>query len=285
MEQAVSGGLIAALALQLVVVVGLPVLLLIRWYRREHASMLPAVVGMVIYMVFVQALQQILHYAFLLNSNPIANAINGSPWLYALYVGLSAGLFEETGRYMGFKYLLKKHPHRDSAISYGLGHGGYECLAIAGLSTLSYLILAGFINSGAVASVLELYPSEQAAIIEEVLAQVAAMTPFDCVWSSIERITALTMQISLSVLVFASVRQAESYGGYYLVAIVLHSLTGIPAGLYQTGVLSGDRGMVAAILLNLLVTLVAVFLARRTWRQLPETTPPVESSNKPKFPM
>lgn len=275
----------AALAVQLVVVAGLPILLLVRWYQRKHASMLPAVVGMVVYMVFVQALQQILHYAFLLSDNPIADVLNGNPWLYALYIGLAAGLFEETGRYVGFKYLLRKYPQRDSAISYGLGYGGYECVAVAGLSTLSYLLLAGFLHSDTVAAVLEMYPEEQGKLIEEILTQVASLTPFDCVWSSIERVTTLALQISLSVLVFASVRQAESYNGYYLIAMLLHTLTGIPAGLYQMDVLTGDRGMVAAILMNLLITLIAVFLARRIWIQLPEQSSASENSNHPKFPM
>ena len=284
MEMTVSDGLMAALVVQLVIVIGLPILLLVRWYKHTHAPMLPAVVGMVIYMIFVQALQQILHGAFLLSSNPISKAINGSPWLYALYVGLAAGLFEETGRFMGFKYLLRRYPQRETAISYGIGHGGYECLAIAGLTTLSYLILAAFINSGTVPTILEMYPAQQADLIEEILAQVAQITTFECIWSSIERVVALVMQISLSVLVFVSVQQAETRGSYYLIAIVLHMLTGISAGLYQAGILSGNRGMVAAILLNLLVTLVAVFLARRSWRQLPEPTAP-DTSEKPNFPM
>ncbi len=271
MDLTVSSGLIAALAVQLVVVVGLPILLLIFQYRRSKDVAAPAVVGMVVYMVFVQVLQQILHYAFLLSDNAISNTINGSPWIYAIYVGLSAGLFEETGRYMGYKYLLKKKTHRDIAISYGIGHGGYECIAIAGLSTLSYLVLAGVINSGMVPTILEMYSSNEAAMVETMLAQVAKISPFQCLWSTIERVIALAMQMGLSVLVFASVRHTETYGAQYFAAIVLHTLAGIPAGLYQMDVLSGNRGMAAAILLNLLVTLVTVGLARRIWRQLPQT--------------
>lgn len=280
----VSSGLLAALALQLVVAIGAPVFLLVCWYKRSHGSMLPAVVGMVVYMIFAQALLQILHHAFLMSSNPIAGRINGSPWLYALYLGAAAGLCEETGRYLGFRYLMKRCPERDTAISYGIGHGGYECVAMAGLSTLSYLVLAGLLNAGVVTEeLLSAYSPVEVTMIEALLEQVAAITPFQCLWSSIERLVALAMHLSLSVLVFASLRLAESHGFYYLVAILLHALTVIPAGLYQSGVLSGDRGMVAAILLNLLVTLAAVVLARRVWRQLPESGS--TDSKNPKFPM
>lgn len=285
MELTISSNLTAALALQLVVVVGAPIFLLIRWYKRSRGTMLPAVVGMVVYMVFGQALTQILHYAFLMSSNPIAETISGNPWIYAIYLGLVAGLCEETGRYMGFKYLLKRYPQRDTAICCGIGHGGYECVAVAGLSTLSYLVLAAFINSGAIPEILAMYSPAQASLIEEVLAQVAAITPFQCLWSSIERVIALAMHLSMSVLVFAAVRQAETHAHWYLVAMALHALTVIPAGLYQSGVLSGNRGMVAAILLNLLVTLVAAFLARRLWRQLPEAVVEAEPPEEPKFPM
>lgn len=285
MDLTISPNLTAALALQLVVVIGAPIFLLIRWYKRTHGSMLPAVVGMVVYMIFGQAMLQILHYAFLMGNNPIAGTINGNPWIYALYLGLAAGLCEETGRYMGFKYLQKRYPQRDTAISCGIGHGGYECIAMAGLSTLSYLILAAFIKSGMIPEILAMYPAAQAALIEEVLAQVAAITPFQCLWSSIERVVALAMHLSMSVLVFSSVRQAETHGRWYLIAMGLHALTVIPAGLYQGGVLSGNRGMVTAILINLLVTLVAAFLARRIWKQIPEPVVEAEPPEDPKFPM
>jgi uncharacterized membrane protein YhfC len=49
-------------------------------------------------------------------------------WLYAVLGALLAGLFEETGRFIAFKFLLKKRTDRKTAISYGIGHGGFEAI-------------------------------------------------------------------------------------------------------------------------------------------------------------
>lgn len=270
MEYTLSNGLIAALAIELVFVVALPIALLVRWCRRSHANLLPAVVGMVVFIVFAQMLEQILHYACLLSNNPLSRAITGNPWLYALYGGVAAALFEETGRFMGFKYLLRRHPERETAITYGLGHGGYECLALAGLATLSYLVLALFIQSGAVPALMENFNETEAAAVQEVLSQVAAITPSACLWGAVERAAALALHVSLSVLVFASVWQPER-GSLYLAAMGLHLAANFPAGLYQAGLLSGPRGMAAAELLTIAVSVAAALLARRVWRQLPPT--------------
>ena len=54
--------------------------------------------------------------------------------LYALYGGLAAGLFEETGRLLAFRFILKPHTARITALSYGIGHGGIEAFWVMGLS-------------------------------------------------------------------------------------------------------------------------------------------------------
>lgn len=277
MEFTVSGSTLAALTAQLIFVTALPIGLLIWWQKRTHANIFPTVIGMLVFLVFVQILEQILHQAFLLSNNAIARSITANPWLYMLYGGLAAGLFEETGRFMAFQYVLRKHPQRETAISYGIGHGGYECLAVTGLTTLSYLILAMFLHTDMVPMMLEMFTAEEAALIEEVLAQVASFNPRDSLWALVERASAMLLHVSLSVLVFSAVHQPEC-GWRYLAAIVVHTIANLPAGAYQAGLLAGTGGLVAAELLVLAAALLAGWYARRIWRQLPVT------ENTPKFP-
>lgn len=273
MDYTVSGSVIAALVGELLFVVVLPIALLIRWYKQHRLSLTAPLVGMVIFLVFAQMLEQILHYAFLVSDNAVSRVLWEQPWLYAIYGGLAAGLFEETGRYMGFKHLLKRHRNRQVAIGYGLGHGGYECLALVGTSVLSYLVLALFMNGDMLPIVLETLPEADVALVDEVFAQIAALTPSACLWAGIERVAAMILHVSLSVLVFASVHQPETRGQLYLVSIGLHALANVPAGLYQSGLLAGPRGMVAAELLILAVSLGVAWYARRIWRTLPEQMP------------
>ena len=111
----VPASVIAALAGQLLFVTALPIVLLVWWRRHSRASLTPAVIGMLAFLVFAQLLEQVLHYAFLISDNAVSRAIAANPGLYVLYAGLAAGLFEETGRFMAFKYLLRRSGGRETA--------------------------------------------------------------------------------------------------------------------------------------------------------------------------
>ena len=267
-EISVSNGTVVALLAELAFVVILPIALLVRWHRRSGNGWAAPVAGLIMFLVFSQMLEQILHYACLISDNAISRAIWENPWLYALYGGVAAGLFEETGRFMGFKYLLRRHTDRQTAIGYGLGHGGYECLTVGGLMTLSYLTLSLLLRSDILPQVLEMLPEDESVVVQDVLAQVASITPGTCIWGALERVIALTLHLSLSVLVFASVQQPE-HGNYYLLAIALHAVADLPAGCYQAGLLTGDGGLIAVELMSLAVALVSAWLARRMWKTLP----------------
>ena len=47
-------------------------------------------------------------------------------WGYALFLGFTAGLFEEVGRYLAFTTILKKRLDWKNAVAFGIGHGGIE---------------------------------------------------------------------------------------------------------------------------------------------------------------
>ncbi len=65
----------------------------------------------------------------------------------ALLVPLTAGVFEEVGRWVGYKRLLPIRPSRDIAVMYGLGHGGLEC-GLLGLNAIALGIAGWAIASG-----------------------------------------------------------------------------------------------------------------------------------------
>ncbi len=64
-------------------------------------------------------------------------------WLipFLLLSSLTAGLFEETGRWAGYRYLLKERSLR-IGVMFGLGHGALEAILLAGLP-LAGLLVAG----------------------------------------------------------------------------------------------------------------------------------------------
>ncbi|PKG23375.1 hypothetical protein CWS01_12215 [Niallia nealsonii] len=122
--------------------------------------------GVLIFFVSSQVLEKILHIAVLA---PTGTQLKWSanPYLFALYGGLAAGIFEEIGRFFAFKLLLKKnHQYRDG-LSYGLGHDGIEAILIRGVSALSSIILYSMVQSGALSNVGgSQIPKEQLAAIQ-----------------------------------------------------------------------------------------------------------------------
>ncbi len=70
---------------------------------------------------------QVLHIPLVLALTPTFQS-----WgivLYAVVLGLLAGLFEETARYILFKIILKKTNTWNEGVYIGLGHGGTEAIS------------------------------------------------------------------------------------------------------------------------------------------------------------
>ena len=79
---------------------------------------------------------------------PVSKALSENLWLYALYGGLAAGLFEETGRYLTMRFLMKGKWTRENALMYGAGHGGLEAVLILGMASVNNLLYSVMINTG-----------------------------------------------------------------------------------------------------------------------------------------
>lgn len=54
-------------------------------------------------------------------------------WIWLLILAISAGLFEEVGRYVGYRLLLRREPKTwAKAVMFGLGQGGLESIVVVG---------------------------------------------------------------------------------------------------------------------------------------------------------
>ena len=56
-----------------------------------------------------------------------------NPYVFAIYGGLTAGIFEELGRFVAFFFLLKKYLDYKDGFAYGIGHGGIESILVGGI--------------------------------------------------------------------------------------------------------------------------------------------------------
>lgn len=242
----------------------LPVGILIWWRRTRKAKLLPAVAGALVFVVFALALEPLLHSVCVLGDNPVARAIGASPWLYMLYGGLAAGVFEETGRYVAFRFLIGKRrfPERDTAVTYGIGHGGIESILLIGVTYALYAVLAVMLNSGDYTSALSLTGGDATALAQ-LVGQVGQITPGACLLNMLERTGAVIFHIALSCFVFLAARD-RTQRSWFPFAIALHAIADMPAALYQRGMLP----MWAAELWLWVVALYALRSARKCYLEL-----------------
>lgn len=200
---------IAAVCFTLALTVLLPVGLMI-FFKKKGGSWAAFGIGAAVFVLFAMILESALHTVLFLS--PLGGVLQNNLWLYALYGGLAAGIFEETGRFLAFRFLLKKHTEPITALSYGAGHGGTEAFLIVGLSMLSNLALILMASAGIPES-SPLFP-----MAEEIM----QISPGMFLWAALERASAILFHISSSVLVFAAVHGRKKLW-LYPAAVLLHA--------------------------------------------------------------
>lgn len=246
-----------------------PVVAIAVWKIRNKKSLVPFFAGILFYFLFARLLETIPNTIFLMMDHPVSRLLNRQVVLLALYTGLAAGIFEELGRYVAFHVLIPKYPEKQTAVSYGLGHGGIECVLLLGLTNIQYYMYGQLINDGAVDKLRESYQgSEQAlASFDRLIDVVKNMHSYDCWFAGWERISFMMIQVALSILVFQAVREGKKH--LLAVSILTHAVACIPSVLYQKKVLPA----LAAEFLIFLIAALILFYAVRQYLQMagPET--------------
>lgn len=216
----------------------IPVVLIVAWKMYTKRSLVPFWVGVMVFIAFSRMLEMIPHSLFLLSSNPVSKAINGNVVLYVIYAATVDALFEETGRYLAFRFVLTKHPNKETAVTYGIGHGGIECILVLGVTYIQYYAYGQLINNGSMDKMLSAYKDSSQSVdaLNQLITNIKGVTQMTCYMADLERISAMMVQVALSILVFQAVYVAGKKYMYW-VAVALHFLMDVPAALYQKGVL------------------------------------------------
>ncbi len=251
------------IVLDILLGLAVPIALFVYLRRRFRLSALPFFIGCAVMLIFAFGLEQGLH-ALVMNS-VFGFRLQTDIWLLALYGGLAAGLFEEGGRYLAMRFLLRKqHDDPHNALLYGAGHGGFEMMAILVLTMVSNLVLYVILKSpGAAETMLAAMPEAGQQSLQTAFAALAGTSPWLFLLSLLERLAALAAQLSLSVLVWFAVTR-PGRGWLFFLAVGLH--------LFLDAAVAVLNGLgLPPLLLELVVCLIAaayVLLARRLWRQL-----------------
>ena len=226
--------------------IALPLLLAILWKIRKKEPFISILTGAAAFLLFAvileKPIQNVLAFpsAMGLPEHAVSRFLNAHPVLLALVAGLFPGVFEETGRLIAFKTVLKKRRNRETAISYGIGHGGFEVILILGLTYLQYIAYAVMLGTGSFGAVVDQIASqapEQLASVETVVKLIAGFSFADLGIAFVERIFAVLFHIGASILVFYACRDKKRFWLYPL-AVVLHTGMDFIAGLSIFNVIS-----------------------------------------------
>lgn len=212
--------------------IAVPVCLAVYLVRKHRARLSSILIGAGTFILFALVLESILHQLVL--KGPHGSDILGNTLLYALYGGLAAGVFEETGRFLSMKFLMKKEPSKPlPGIAYGVGHGGAEMLIIFGITMINNLVISALINSGQADAIFAKVPEEAAGQLQAQLDQLQTLGAGTLLIGLWERFSALILHLGLSMLVWVAVRKGGKWLWLFPAAIVLHAIVDAGAVLLQ----------------------------------------------------
>lgn len=226
-----------------------PIGIAIWWLVTKKENFVTYVVGMLTFFVFVFVLEKPIQNALIIPDHAVSRFINARPVLWAFIVGLFPGLFEETGRFIAFKTLLKKKRNKMTGVTYGLGHAGIEVILLFGITYATYLSYAFMINTGSFQTVIDQVASQAPDQLDAVYQTVDVIANFSfgtlCLNIS-ERVFAFLFHVGASMLVFYAARERRKFW-LYPVMIAMHTLMDMIAGLYINGTLQVPQAILEVI--------------------------------------
>lgn len=147
------------------------------------------------------------------------------PVLFAVIIGLSAGVFEELARFILIHFFMKQRDWQ-SGFLFGAGHGGIEAVLFVGISAFTMIFLSS-----------------------------ADAYNVDFLIGGIERFFAMLLHIGLSIFVLQGVVQRKFL--YVVLAITIHGFINALVGILPIFV-SPNISLIAAEV-SLAITALAVF--------------------------
>ncbi|MCJ7699969.1 MAG: YhfC family intramembrane metalloprotease [Anaerolineales bacterium] len=123
--------------------------------------------------------------------------------LLGLFYGLSAGLFEEVTRYLGYRLWLKEDRDWRSALMYGAGHGGIESILLGALALYAFIQVVTLRGT----DLNLVVDAGQVAVVQAQIETYWAMPWYQALLGALERLAAIPIQVSASVLVLQSFRR------------------------------------------------------------------------------
>jgi uncharacterized membrane protein YhfC len=222
-------GIVTALALSIL----FPVVVFLVCRKRMTLSWRNVAIGAATFVLFALVLEQALHH-FVFQVNPTTIAwIGASPWNYVMYGIAAAALFEEGGRYIAMRLIVKDTGTPGTPVAYGIGHGGIEAWILGAFAQFQFLVAAVMLNQGKLEESLSgAVTPEQIAALRQQLETVGF---FDVAYGGVERVIAVLAHIFFSLLVWKAVSERKIV--WLFAAMAAHATLNVAPAMVQSGLL------------------------------------------------
>lgn len=197
---------------------------------------------------------QVLHVPLVLGLNKFLQS--ASLLVNAVVLGLLAGIFEETARYILFKFVLKGARTWKEGVLVGLGHGGTEAVILGILAALTFVNMTVYRNIDL--STVPSIPADQLELAKEQVAAYWSAAPYVALLGFVERIFAMCLHLSLSVMVLYAIVNSSPL--WFWLALLWHAFVdAVAVYLVQNLDILAVEGIIGVIAI---VSLLILFVMR-----------------------
>lgn len=222
--------------------IALPLITAVIWCKKKHEPFTTVLIGAATFLLFAIVIEKPLQALVIQLDSPVSQFVNARPVLWAFIVGLFPGVFEETGRFVAFKTLLRKRKQRETGLSHGIGHGGFEAMFILGITYIEYFVFALMLNQGSffelmIEPVKDTLTPDVVKQINGIVEQITTFSAGMLGLALVDRLIAVLYHIGASILVFYACKDKKKWWLYPL-AVIIHTAIDSMAGLQLAGVIN-----------------------------------------------
>ena len=220
--------------------IALPLITAIIWCKKKHEPFTTVLIGAATFLLFAIVIEKPLQALVISLDSPVSQFVNARPVLWGIIVGLFPGVFEETGRFVAFKTVLRKRKQRETGLSHGIGHGGFEAMFILGITYIEYFVFGIMLNQGTF--IEQMIEPVKDTLTPDVIKQITGVVEQITTFSAgamglavVDRLFAVFYHTGASIMVFYAVKDRKKWWLYPL-SIVIHTVIDGFLGLQLAGV-------------------------------------------------
>ena len=189
----------------------------------------------------------------------------------AVLLGLSAGVFEESARYLVYRRSLQENRLWRDGLMFGAGHGGMEAILLGLLSFYAFLQLMALRGT----DLTQILKTDQVEITRSILQMYWSLPYYQHLIPALERAAAICLLLSLSLLVLQAFTRHNRL--WFVLAVVWHAVVDAVAvfAVSTWGVYVAEALVVICGLISVGIVLALRRQEKEEPRMEPELPPPL----------